>query len=235
MKYLILFLLTGGLSFSFLQAEFVPIQLLQGVQPAYPEELKRYGEDGEAKIRATIDESGSVAEAAVVEATHPAFGEAALEAVKVWSFEPARKDGLPVPQSVVVPIIFKLSFKDRINALAGYEVFVDIDELTDTVRTWKDVKQYFPLRKNHSRVIPYPEALKGSGISEEIVIECVISPDGLILNPNILNLRNNELAVPALEHLVTLRFQRPKMDGKPIYLRQKVKLIASEDPAFGRK
>ncbi len=235
MKNLILFLLASGLSFSSLQAEFTPIQLLQGVQPTYPDELKLYGEDGEAKIRAIIDESGSVAEAAVVEATHPAFGQAALEAVKAWRFEPAREDGQPVPQTVVIPIIFKLSFKDRINALAGYAVFVDIDELTDTVRTWKDVKKYFPLRGKASRSIPYPDSLKGSGISEEIVIECVISPDGLILNPNILNLRNKELAIPALEHLVTLRFQRPKMDGKPIYLQQKVKLIASEDPAFGRK
>lgn len=235
MKRLILFFLAGGLSFSSLHAAFTPVKLLQGVQPTYPEELKLYGEDGEAKIRATIDESGSVAEAAIVEATHPAFGAAALEAVKDWRFRPAEEDGKPVPQTVVIPIIFKLSFKDRINALAGYEVFVEIGELTDKVHTWKDVKKYFPLRTNHSRVIPYPEALAGSGINEEFSVQCVISPDGLILNPSILNLRNKELAVPALEHLVTLRFQRPKLGGKPIYLQQKIKLLASEDPGFGRK
>jgi TonB family protein len=235
MKKLIFFLLSGGLSVLSLQAEFTPIKLLEGVQPVYPDQLKTTGENGEAKIRATIDESGSVAEAVVVDATHPAFGEAAREAVKAWRFQPAEEDGKPVPQTVDIPIVFKLSFKDRINALAGYEVFVDIDELTDTVHTWKDVKKYFPLRGKASRFIPYPESLKGSGISEEITIQCVISPDGLILNPSILDLKHKELAVPALEHLVTLRFQRPKLDGKPIYLQQKVKLLASEDPDFGSK
>ena len=213
-----------------LYAELTPIRLIEGMQPAYPEELKATGEDGEARIRAIVDETGSVGEASIESASNPAFGQAALEAVRKWRFQPAEKDGEPVPQTVVIPLIFKLSLKDRLNALAGREVFVDIDSLTDKVHTWKDVKRYFPLRKNQSRVIPYPEELRGSGLSEEIAIQCILTPEGLVLNPSLLNLQHREFALPAILHVVNLKFERPKLDGQPIYLQQKIKLIVSETP-----
>lgn len=212
-----------------LSAEFVPVQLKEGRQPAYPEERKVSGENGEVRLRATIDEEGSVAELSVLSATHESFGEAAMETVRGWRFQPATRDGQPVPQTINIPIVFRMSFHDRINALAGYRVFVDIDELTDRVHGWSDVKKYFNVRGGvAARTMAYPESLRGSGITEEIVVECIISPEGRPLNPRLVDLKHRELAVPAVEHVVKLRFERPQLNGQPIYLRQRVKLICAE-------
>jgi hypothetical protein len=81
----------------------------------------------------------------------------------------------------------------------------------------------------------YPANLKGSGISEVITVRLIITPEGLVLNPVVEDLKNKELAIPAILHVANLRFQVPRIDGKPVYLNQKVKLVCSEDPEFGRK
>jgi hypothetical protein len=123
--------------------------------------------------------------------------------------------------------------KDKLNIELGRDVFVDIDELTDKVHVYADVKKWYGYRKGHSRVIPYPEELKGSGISEEIVTRLIIGPDGFPLNPQFENLKNKELMMPALQHVASVRFQSPKVNGEKVYLQQKVKFICSEDPEFG--
>lgn len=210
-------------------------QVIEGKAPAYPEELKKQGTMGEAKIRARIDEKGAVVEATVHSATHEAFGTAALSAVQAWRFRPAEENGVPVATTVTIPLQFKLSLKEQINAEAGREVFIDPNRITEKIHTWADVKKWFPLRGKDANRIPYPEELKGSGISEEITIVCIISPEGQALNPVIENLQNKQLALPAIRHLALARFQPPQLDGQRIYLQQKIKLFCSEDPEFGKK
>ena len=138
-------------------------------------------------------------------------------------------------QTVKIPLQFTLSAKDKLNAQLGRKVFVDIDDLTDRVYGYADVKKWYGFRKGHSKVIPYPEELKGSGISEEITTRLIISPDGYVLNPGFENLKNKELMMPALEHIANVRFQSPKLNGDKVYLQQKVKFTCSEDPDFGKK
>lgn len=210
-------------------------QVFEGSPPAYPEDLKKQGIMGEAKILTQIDAQGAVTEASVKSTTHEAFGTAALAAVKAWRFKPATEDGRPVASIVTIPLQFKLSMKEQINAEFGREVFVGPDRLPAKIHTWNDVKKWFPLRGKNANRIPYPEELKGSGISEEIEIRCIVTPEGLALNPTFLGLKHEQLALPAIRHLAKARFQIPRVDGQPVYLQQKVKLICSEDPTFGEK
>lgn len=225
------FLLALGVA----DAASTPVQLKEGKAPVFPQELKMQGIEGMAKIKTHISEEGIVTDAEVIEATHEAFGEAAREAVLQWTFVPGTKDGVPVAQTANIPLQFTLSAKDKLNAQLGREVFVDIEELTDKVYAYADVKKWYGFRKGHSRVIPYPEELKGSGISEEITVRLVIGPDGYVYNPGFENLKNKELMMPALEHIAHVRFESPKLNGEKVYLQQKVKLTCSEDPNFGKK
>ncbi|MEX0326397.1 MAG: TonB family protein [Puniceicoccaceae bacterium] len=223
------------LSAGLLQAATTPVQLKEGKAPVYPRDLKMDGIEGMAKVKTHIDESGIVTKAEVVEATHEAFGVAAREAVLQWVFTPGTKDGEPVAQTVNIPLQFALSTQDKLNAQLGREVFVDIEDLTDKVHTWAEVKKWYGFRGRHSKVIPYPEELKGSGISEEITTRLIIGPDGYVYNPRFENLKNKELMMPALEHVAGVRFQSPKLNGEKVYLEQKVKFTCSEDPDFGKK
>jgi TonB family protein len=76
-----------------LQAVTTQVRLKEGGTPAYPEELKASGVEGMAKVKVVIDQNGIVVEAELVEATHEAFGVAALETVKTWTFFPGTEDG----------------------------------------------------------------------------------------------------------------------------------------------
>lgn len=56
-----------------------------------------------------ITEQGRVEDAHVERsAGHPDLDQAALEAVRRWRFEPARRSGEPVAVVVVLPVEFKL-------------------------------------------------------------------------------------------------------------------------------
>lgn len=125
--------------------------------------------------------------------------------------------------------------KDRINETAGRAVYVNPSSITEKVCTWADVKKWFSPKGEDALRMPYPENLKDSGISEAITLECILTPEGKAINPKVLNIKNKELAIPAVLHLAGLKFERPKLNGKPVYCRQKVKVICSENPEFGKK
>jgi hypothetical protein len=128
------------------------------------------------------------------------------------------------------------SARDRINQAVGRDLFVDITTLTDKVHTYKDIKKWIPVRGGRDALrMAYPERMKGSGISEEITVKLIIAPNGIVHNPIIENLKNKELAIPAILHAAKLRFEAPKVGGKAVFAEQKIKLICSEDPQFGAK
>ena len=64
---------------------------IRKVQPVYPFEAQAKGITGEVKIRVTIDQDGSVAEAIPL-GGYPLFQAAALTAVKQWRWPPTLID-----------------------------------------------------------------------------------------------------------------------------------------------
>jgi TonB family protein len=74
--------------------------------PAYPEELRQQGIQGQVVLQVTIDEKGSVVGVKVAKALHPYLDFAAVQAVRQWKYEPAVRDGQPVPVTVRLVMIF---------------------------------------------------------------------------------------------------------------------------------
>ena len=81
-------------------------KLFTGPQPEYPAALLKAKTSGRAVISVRIGANGRLYDEAVKSATDPAFGEAALEAVRMWRFLPQVKDGRPVETFADVPIEF---------------------------------------------------------------------------------------------------------------------------------
>ena len=77
-----------------------------GPSPVYPPELKAANLKGHAIVSVRIGANGAVYDPLVKSATDPAFGEAALRAVRIWRFLPRVKDDYPVETKVDVPIVF---------------------------------------------------------------------------------------------------------------------------------
>ncbi len=78
----------------------------------YPEEAKKNAQQGIVYIKARIAKDGTVAEA-MVDPQHPGsvalLETAALDAVRQWTFTPAKFKGEPVEVWIVVPVNFKLN------------------------------------------------------------------------------------------------------------------------------
>lgn len=76
----------------------------------YPEEAMRRGEEGLVQVKALIGKDGRVRTASL-DAPRPTpdyLGPAAVEAVRQWTFEPARAKGEPVAVWIVVPVNYRL-------------------------------------------------------------------------------------------------------------------------------
>ena len=79
------------------------------VKPRYPESARRRGIEGTALLKMRITAQGSVADVQLERsAGHPELDESAMEAVRRWRFNPARRDGEPVAVWVLIPVEFKL-------------------------------------------------------------------------------------------------------------------------------
>jgi protein TonB len=77
--------------------------------PVYPPRCLRMGIEGTVRVRVLVGENGRVQEATVGKSSgEAALDDAALEAVRDWRFEPAKRNGVPVRAWAIVPIEFKL-------------------------------------------------------------------------------------------------------------------------------
>jgi len=78
--------------------------------PEYPIASRRRREEGVVMVQVTVEANG--APSAITLATssgYPLLDAAALDAVRRWTFEPARAAGVPVSSLVTVPVRFSLA------------------------------------------------------------------------------------------------------------------------------
>jgi periplasmic protein TonB len=85
-----------------------PPEAVKRTAPLFPAELRAQRISGKALISFVVDANGEVRDVAEVEATHPQFGHAAVQAVSLWRFKPGMKAGKKVACRLHVPILFAL-------------------------------------------------------------------------------------------------------------------------------
>jgi protein TonB len=81
-------------------------RLLVKVEPEYPHAARVARLSGKVELQAVIGLDGSVESADVLRSTSALFDEAALRAVRLWRYEPARMDGRPVRVYFTVVVTF---------------------------------------------------------------------------------------------------------------------------------
>jgi TonB family protein len=84
-------------------------RLLRRVEPAYPPQLRASRFSAQVTLRAVVDASGYVRDVGVVSSQNVSFSKAAIDAVKKWKFDPARREGCAVPVAMMVNVAFKAS------------------------------------------------------------------------------------------------------------------------------
>jgi protein TonB len=85
------------------------LKLVDMKPPVYPPRCLRMGIEGRVRVRVLVGENGRPQEVTIGESSgESALDQAALEAVRDWRFEPAKRNGVPVRAWAVVPVEFKL-------------------------------------------------------------------------------------------------------------------------------
>ncbi len=86
----------------------VPPRVVRSKPPVYPVSHLTHGEHPTVVLKATILADGSVADVSVEHTAGEDFDQAAIEALRRWSFEPASRDGVAIASRVGVAVHFEL-------------------------------------------------------------------------------------------------------------------------------
>lgn len=87
-----------------------PPRIVERKQPEYPAELREARVEGKVILQAVIDTDGRVSAIDVLRTSKQiAMDNAAIDAVRQWRYEPARKDGEPVKVLFTVVVNFDLA------------------------------------------------------------------------------------------------------------------------------
>lgn len=84
-------------------------KLVSGDAPVYPIRSVLNREDGWAKVKFTVATDGNTHDIEVIDASKEIFGVHLKAAVSTWRFDPAMKDGEPVP----ITIYYESHFEAR--------------------------------------------------------------------------------------------------------------------------
>jgi len=91
------------------RGRFTNVKPLKTERPLYPRMAREQGWQGKVVLRAHITAEGTVKQATVQESSgFPVLDDSALQAVKTWSFEPAKNGEFAVASTVALPIRFDL-------------------------------------------------------------------------------------------------------------------------------
>lgn len=89
--------------------KLTPPKLIQFVEATYPPEAKEAGDDATVEVDITIGVDGAVTDAQVVRGAGQGFDEAALDAVRRFLFEPARRGDEAIASRIRYRYVFELT------------------------------------------------------------------------------------------------------------------------------
>ncbi len=86
------------------------VAYLNNPAPEYPRLSKRAGEEGRVVMQVLVSERGVASRVELAKSSgYDRLDQAAINAVKQWQFEPARRQGKAIPAVVMVPLSFSLT------------------------------------------------------------------------------------------------------------------------------
>ena len=83
-------------------------RLLREIKPAYTEEARRRGLEGDVMLEIVVQRDGAVGDVRVLRGLGAGLDQRAADAVRQWRFSPARRFGTPVDVLVEVAVEFRL-------------------------------------------------------------------------------------------------------------------------------
>jgi TonB family protein len=216
----------------FVTQDYVPMRFIQ-VDPAiYPMRLLSEGiTSGTATVAVQVDDGGRLTDTLVIGYSHPEFADAALVAVKAWTYRPAMIRGFPRSATAVLNFRFKAGqvFVDlsissaaamvhfRVAPDSGAYSVCTLDQLDRIPTPTKIVRPtYTPEQAAHSHV-------------RHVAVDFYIDEQGHVRLPAVsrdTNLADEELSAAAVTAVSQWQFEPPVSKGQPVIV------LAQQDFSF---
>jgi TonB family protein len=185
--------------------------------PVYPYSLLKAGVDGKAQVVMLIDRRGKVTQVKVTSADRPEFGLALAAAVEGFEFEPALKDGVPVP--------FLLKFEQ------DFSRFTLRDESADDLlalekkhpdRIASATQLDMPPKPVSQRPPITPTGPAGPQDDAEALIECIVDVEGHARLPRIVTATAPAYGYAAMQAANGWWFEPAQRAGKAVPVRVQI-------------
>jgi TonB family protein len=191
---------------------------IRGAQAiVYPYALRRAGVTGTAKAVAVIDTRGRVSGVKIVSADKPEFGRALAAALEGFVFDPALKDGHPVPHLFTYEKKFDL---DPVRFDSGAELLSL--EKKHPERILSAAVLDAPLVPISRRSAVFPVTAPAGVESGSARIEVVIDEEGNVRLPRLVSASDEAFGYAAMQAASAWQFERPRKDGKPVAVRVQI-------------
>ncbi len=179
--------------------ETKPPDLINRVEPIYPELAKRAMVEGVVILNVRTDEDGRVDQVNVANSKDPNLARAAVEAVKQWRYEPFYSRGRRYPILFTVTIRFQLS-----NELDNNNRGRETGEETPRPKIIHQVEPIYPQRARHAQIEGVVMMKVRTDVKGNVESVEVIRSDSTILN---------QAAIDAVKQW---KYQPVYRDGDPI-------------------
>ena len=183
-----------------------PAQIVRALDEQYPPLLREAGITGTVEVRLRVTAQGGVADATVVRATDPRFGEPAVRALRVARFRPARAQGAAVATTIIIPVRFEPP------ALASGR-----SQPGSPRNPWDEAPQLVNgAQLPRMLEAEYPPLLRDAGIRAEALVSIRISATGVVESVRVVSASHPEAGPAAERALRVARFRPARKDGVPI-------------------
>jgi TonB family protein len=172
---------------------------------------------GEARVVISVDSEGKLGDVLVVGYTNIAFADAAVEALKHWTYEAARVHGVPRSSRTCVLFIFKNDIGVMIQKLPSMND-------ASVFRSLSERYIFTPCKLRDLDRIPIPTEVvapvppkKGLPAKRIVTVEFYIDDQGRVRMPAIdRSEAEDEYAAAAVRAVEQWRFEPPLRKGRPV-------------------
>ena len=185
--------------------------------PVYPVELLRKEITGNAQVTMLIDPQGQVAQVKVIKADHPEFGLALVAASEGFRFDPALKNGRPVPHL----LRFEQDFNDRQMPEPKADRLLALEK--------KHPEKIVPAAELDSPLKPasrqppiFPVTVPDGVTQGRAMIEFLVDTDGRARLPRIVETTEPAFGYAAVQAVAAWWFEPPLKNGKPVVVRARI-------------